>query len=160
MVGSPCSPRTLKSLLQHHSSKASILWRSAFFTVQLSHPYMATGKTIALTRQTFVGKVVSLLFNMLSAAAAAQSLQSCLTLCDPIDGSPLGSTVPGILQARTQVGCHFLLQCMKVKSESEVAQLRPHGLKLTMLLCPWDFPGKSTGVGCHCLLQICYLGWS
>ena len=58
--------RTLKSLLQHHSSKASIFWRSAFFTVQLSHPYMTNGKTIALTRWTFVGKVMSLLFNMLS----------------------------------------------------------------------------------------------
>ena len=57
---------TLKSLLQHRSSKASILWRSAFFTVQHSNPYMTTGKTIALTRQTFVGKVMSLLFNMLS----------------------------------------------------------------------------------------------
>ena len=57
---------TLKSLLQHHSSKASILWHSAFLTVQLSHPYMTTGKTIALTRWTFVGKVMSLLFNMLS----------------------------------------------------------------------------------------------
>ena len=57
---------TLKSLLQHHSSKASIFWRSAFFIVQLSHPYMTTGKTTALTRQTFVGKVMSLLFNMLS----------------------------------------------------------------------------------------------
>ena len=57
---------TLKSLLQHHSSKASILHRSAFFTVQLSHPYMTTGKTIALTRWTFVGKVMSLLLNMLS----------------------------------------------------------------------------------------------
>ena len=57
---------TLQSLLQHHSSKASILWRSVFFTVQLSHPYMTTGKTIALTRQTFVDKVISLLFNMLS----------------------------------------------------------------------------------------------
>ena len=57
---------TLKSLLQHHSSKASILWHSAFFIVQLSYPYMTTGKTIALTRQTFVGKVISLLFNMLS----------------------------------------------------------------------------------------------
>ena len=57
---------TLKSLLQHHSSKASILWCSAFFIVQLSHPYMTTGKTIALTRQTFVGKVMSLLFNILS----------------------------------------------------------------------------------------------
>ena len=57
---------TLKSLLQHHSLKASILWCSAFFIVQLSHPYMTTGKTIALTRQTSVGKVMSLLFNMLS----------------------------------------------------------------------------------------------
>ena len=57
---------TLKSLLQHHSSKASILWHSAFFTVQLSHPYMTTGKTIVLTRWTFVGKVMSLLLNMLS----------------------------------------------------------------------------------------------
>ena len=62
---------TLKSLLQHHSSKTSILRRSAFFTIQLSHPYMTTGKTIALTRQTFVGKIMSLLLNMLSAAAAA-----------------------------------------------------------------------------------------
>ena len=59
-------PGTLQSLLQYHSSKASILWCSAFFIVQLSHPYMTTGKTIALTRQTFVGKVMSLLFNMLS----------------------------------------------------------------------------------------------
>ena len=57
--------RTLKSLLQHHSSKVSILWCSAFFTVQLSHPYMTTGKTIALMRWTFVGKVISLLFNLL-----------------------------------------------------------------------------------------------
>ena len=57
---------TLKSLLQHHGSKASILPQSAFFIVQLSHPYMTTGKTIALTRQTLVGKVMSLLFNMLS----------------------------------------------------------------------------------------------
>ena len=56
---------TLKSLLQQHSSKASILWLSAFFIVQLSHRYMTTGKTIALPRQTFVGKVMSLLFNML-----------------------------------------------------------------------------------------------
>ena len=57
--------RTLKSLIQHHSSKASIFRHSAFFTVQISHPYMTTGKTIALTRRTFVGKVMSLLFNML-----------------------------------------------------------------------------------------------
>ena len=57
---------TLKSLLQHHNFKTSILWRSAFFIVQLSNPYMTTGKTIALTRQTFVAKVISLLFNILS----------------------------------------------------------------------------------------------
>ena len=62
----PVVQGTLKSLLQHHSSKASILQHSAFFTVQLSHPYMTTGKTIALTRWTFVGKVMSLLFNVLS----------------------------------------------------------------------------------------------
>ena len=88
---------TLKSLLQHHSSKASILWCSAFFIVQHSHPHITAGKTIALTRWTFVGKVVSLLFNML----LAKSLQLCPTLCDPIDGSPPGSPIPGILQART-----------------------------------------------------------
>ena len=62
---------TLKNLLQHHSSEASILWHSAFFTVQLSHPYMTTGKTIALTRWIFVGKVMSLLFNTLSRFAIA-----------------------------------------------------------------------------------------
>jgi len=62
---------TLQSLLQHHSSKAYILWHSAFFMVQLSHPYMTTGKIIALTRQTFVGKVTSVLFNMLSRFAIA-----------------------------------------------------------------------------------------
>ena len=80
---------TLKNLLQHHSSKASILRCSAFFTVQLSHPYMTTGKTIALTRWTFVGKVMSLLFNMLSKLVIGEGsgipLQySCLE--NPIDG--------------------------------------------------------------------------
>ena len=89
---------TLKSLLQQHSSKASILQRSAFFIVQLSHPYMTIGKTIDLTRWTFVDKVISLLFNMLT--TAAKSFQSCLTLCNPIDGSQPGSPIPGILQAR------------------------------------------------------------
>ena len=67
---------TLKSLLQHHSSKASVLRRSAFFTVQLSHPYMTTGKTIALTRWTFVGKVMSLLFNVLYAC-----INVCIRTC-------------------------------------------------------------------------------
>ena len=88
---------TLKSLLQHHSSKASIFQHSAFFTVQLSHPYMTTGKTTALTRRTFVGKVMPLLSKMLS---AAKSFQSCPTLCNPMDGSPPGSPILGILQAR------------------------------------------------------------
>ena len=68
-------------------------------------------------------------------------------LCHPWDS-------PG---KNTGVGCHFLLQCMKVKSESEIAEScptqRPHGLRPTRLLCPWDFPGKSAGVGCHCLLR-------
>ena len=93
-----------------------------------------------------------------AAAAAAKSLQSCLTLCYPIDGSPPGSPVPGILQART-------LECVaisfsnvwkwkvKVKSLSLSDSLQPHGLQPTRVLCPWDFPGKSTGVGCHCLLR-------
>ena len=67
---------TLKSLLQHHSSKASILQHSAFFTVQLSRPYMTTGKTIALTRWTFVGKIMALLFNMLSRLVIAFLLRS------------------------------------------------------------------------------------
>ena len=66
---------TLESLLQHHSLKASILRRSAFFMVQLSHPYMTTGKTIALTRWTFVGKVMSLLFNMLSRFVSTNKLE-------------------------------------------------------------------------------------
>ena len=80
--------RTLKSLLQHHSPKASILRRSAFFTVQLSHPYMTTGKTIALTRRTFVDKVMSLLFNMLSRLVGEGNgtpLQYCC-LENPMDG--------------------------------------------------------------------------
>ena len=77
---------TLKSLLQHHSSKASILRRSAFFTIQLSHPYMTIGKTIALTRQTFVGKVMSLLFNMLSRLVitflpASFNFMATITIC-------------------------------------------------------------------------------
>ena len=72
---------TLKSLVQHHSSKASILWRLAFFIVQLSHPYMTTGKTIALTRRTFVGKIMSLLFNRKSRLVITFLLRSkCLLI--------------------------------------------------------------------------------
>ena len=94
----------------------------------------------------------------LFAAAAAKSLQSCPTLWDPIDGSPPGSPIPGILQARTLewVAISFSNAWkwkVKVKSLSCV-WLRPHGLQPTRLLHPWDFPGKSTGVGCHCLLHL------
>ena len=93
-----------------------------------------------------------------AAATAAKLLQSCLTLCDPIDGGPPGSPVPGILQARTLewVAISFSSAwkgkwkwSRSVMSDSS----RPHGLQPTRLLRPWDFPGKSTGVGCHCLLQ-------
>ena len=84
---------TLKSLQQHHSSKASILWCSIFFTVQLSHPYMATGKTIALTRWTFVGKVMSLLFNMLSGLVITflprskhLNFMAAITICSDFGG--------------------------------------------------------------------------
>ena len=84
---------TLKSLLQHHSSKVSILQHSAFFTVQLSHPYMITGKTIALTRRAWVGKVMSLLFNMLSRLLITFLPRSkCLLI------SWLQSPSPGILE--------------------------------------------------------------
>ena len=90
---------------------------------------------------------------MMPAAATAKSLQSCPTLCDPID-SPPGSSIPGILQARTLewVAISFSnagkwkWSCSVVSDSS-----RPHGLQPTRLLLPWDFPGKSTGVGCHCL---------
>ena len=132
---------TLRSLLQHYSSKTSILWHSAFFIVQLSHPYLSTGKTIALTRWTFVGKVTSLLFHMLSrlvmhsaaaAAAAAKSLQLCPILWDPRDGSPPGSPIPGILQARTLEWVAFSFSNawkwkVKVKSFSHV----------WLLVTPW-----------------------
>ena len=71
LIWSPCCPRDSQDLLQHHSSKASTLWHSAFFIVQLSHPYMTTRKTIALTIWTFVSKAISLLFNMLSRVVSA-----------------------------------------------------------------------------------------
>ena len=95
LVGSPWSPRELKSLLQHHHSKASIFWCSAFFIVQLSQPYMTTRKTIALIRRTFVGKVMSLLFNMLSRLVTAFLPKSkCLLI------SWLQSPSAGILEPK------------------------------------------------------------
>ena len=91
--------------------------------------------------------------------AAAKSLQSCPTLCDPVDSSPPGSPVPGILQARTLewVAISFSNAGkwkVKVKSLIHVRLVATHGLQPTRLLRPWDFPGKSTGVGCHYLLQV------
>ena len=81
LVGSPCSPRDSQESLQHHSSKASILWCSAFFIVRLLHPHMTTGKTIALTRWTLVGKAMSLLLNMLSRLVITFLLRSkCLLI--------------------------------------------------------------------------------
>ena len=98
-----------------------------------------------------------------SAAAAAKSHLSCSTLCDPIDSSPPGSPVPGILQARVlEWGCHCLLQCMKVKSESEVAQtcLTLHDPMACSLpgSAVYETSRQSTGVGGHCLLQCLTLG--
>ena len=94
-----------------------------------------------------------------AAAAAAKSLQSCPTLCHPRDGSPPGCPVPGILQARTLewVAISFSNAWSEKwkRSRSVVSNpQQPHGLQPTRLLHPWDFPGKSTGVGCHCLLWI------
>ena len=82
-------------------------------------------------------------------------LQSCPTLCDPIDGSPLGSPVPGILQARILEGVaiSFSSACMHAKSLESCPTLRPYEQQPTRLLCPRNSPGKSTGVGCHFLLQ-------
>ena len=85
---------TLKSLLQHHSSKASILWHSAFFIVQLLHPFMTTGKTISLTRQTFVGKVMSLLFNMLPRLVIAFLPWSMLLLISWLQSPSAGILEP------------------------------------------------------------------
>ena len=111
---------TLKSLLQHHSSRASILWCSAFFIVQLSHPYMTTGKTIALTRQTFAGKVMSLLFNMLPRLAipflprSKHILISCLQspsaviLEPPKIKSLTASVVSPSMPWSDGTGCHDL----------------------------------------------------
>ena len=85
---------TIKSLLQHHSSKASILWHSAFFIVQLSRPYMTTGKTIPLTQQAFVGKVMSLLFNMLSRLVITFLLRTKCLLISWLQSSSAGILEP------------------------------------------------------------------
>ena len=115
---------TLKSLLQHHSSKASILRHSAFFMVQLSHPYMTTGKTIALTRWTFVGKVMSLLFNMLS---------RLVIICLP------GSKC--LLMSWLQSPCAVILEPKKIKSVT-VSLVSPsicHEV-MGLQICRWHQP--------------------
>ena len=100
---------TLKSLLQHHSSKASILQRSAFFTVQLSHPSMTTGKTIALTRRTLVGKVMSLLLNMLSRLVITFLPRSkCLLISCLQSPSAVILEPPKIKSDSTQLKCYLL----------------------------------------------------
>ena len=87
-------------------------------------------------------------------SSVAKSLQSCPTLCDPIDGSPPGSSVPGILQARTLQWVAISFSHAWKWSHSVMSNsLQPHGLQPTRLLHSWDFPGKSTGVVCHCLLH-------
>jgi len=92
---------TLKSLLQHHSSKASILWNSVFFVVQLSHPYMTTGKTIALTRRTFVDKVMSLPFNMLSRLVITFLPRSKLLLISWLQSPPAVILEPQKIKSAT-----------------------------------------------------------
>ena len=88
-------------------------------------------------------------------SAAAKSLQSCPTLCDPIDDSPPGSPVPGILQARTlEWGAISFSNAWKWSFSVVSDSSQPHGLQPTRLLHPWDFPGKSTGVGCHAFSDI------
>ena len=96
---------TLKSLLQHHSSKASVLWHSVFYVVQLSHPYMTTGKTIALTRWTFLGKVMSLFFNMLCRLVIAFLPRSkhLLSIFDPSE-NPTKATKEGLFKNFFGVG--------------------------------------------------------
>ena len=125
--------RTLKSLLQHHSSKASILRRSAFFIVQLSHPYMTAGKTIALTRWSFVGKVMSLLLNMLSRLVNGTPLQySCLE--NPMDGRPWWAAVHGVAKSRTRLS-DFTFTFHFYAVEKEMAT---HSSVLA-----WRIPGKG-----------------
>ena len=99
-----------------------------------------------------------ILYHCTTNSAAAKSLQSCLTLCDPIDGSPWGSPIPGILQARTLEWVAIFSSNawkwkVKVKSLNCVRLLATPWTTAHQALRPWDFPGKSTGVGCHCLLQ-------
>ena len=140
---------TLKSLLQHHSSKASFLLCSAFFIVQLSHPHMTTGKTKALTRWTFVGKVMSLLFNMLSQLVSSVA-QSCPTFCYPMNRSTPGLPVHHQFLEFTQTRCPSSQWCHPAISSSVIPfsscpQSLPTSESFPMSqLFTWG--GQSTGV--------------
>ena len=123
---------TFKSLLQHHSSKASVLWYSAFFIVQLSHPYLTIGKTIALTRWTFVGKVMSLFFNMPSRLVKAFL---------PRD--------KGLLISWLQSPSAVILELKKIKSDTDCV----HHHKLWQILKEMGIPDHLT-----CLLRNLYVG--
>ena len=135
----PAVQGTLKSRLQYHSSRASIVRNSAFFTVQLSHPYMTTGKTIGLTRWTFVGKVMSLLFNMVSRLVIAFLPRSKRLLI-----SWLQSPSAVILGAPQNKACHYFTTSDQISqiSRSVVSDsLRPHELQHARPPCPSPTPG-------------------
>ena len=144
---------TLKSLLQHHSSKASILQCSAFFTIQLSHPYMTTGKTIALTRRTFVGKVMSLLFSMLSRLVIT-FLHSAIDLALSSEGQQLYSievTFPQL--CRLTVSWEYLF--LSISPNTCYASW--HASVVSDSLQP---PGRSSpGSSVHRILQARILEW-
>ena len=139
---------TLKSLLQHHSSKATILQRSAFFIVQLSHPYMTTGKFIALTRWTFVGKVISLLFNILPRFVIGEGngdlLQySCLE--NPMVGGAWLAAVHGVSKSRIRLS-DFTFTFYFHTLEKEMAT---HSSVLAWRIPGTEEPGGLPSMGSH-----------
>ena len=139
---------TLKSLPQHHSSKASNLWCSAFFIVQLSHPYMTTGKTIPLTRQTFTGKVMSLLFNMLSRyiigeGNGTQLQYSCLE--NPMDRGAWWAAVHGVAKSQTRLS-NFTFTFHFHALEKEMAT---HSSVLAWRIPGMGEPGGLPPMGSH-----------
>ena len=143
---------TLKGLLQHHSSKASVLRRSAFFTVQLSYPYMTTGKTVALTRRTFVGKVMSLLSRLVitflprSKSLLISWLQSpSAVILEPPEIK--SDTVSPSISHEVMGPDAMILVFWMFNS------LPRHELQSANVLCPWNSPWKNTGVASHYLLQ-------
>ena len=147
----------LTSVIKNLYSSVQIIFKETITqeNTRRSHPILTSTARFSKAK-------VDLYLHSSKIFAAAKSLQSCPTLCDPIDGSPLGSPVPGILQARTLSGLPFpspMHESEKWKWSRSVVpdSERPHGLQPTRLLWPRDFPGKSTGVGCHCLLRPRYL---